>query len=165
MVSAERDALKAPAKTFTVRAATRDDVDALFAMIVALAEHHGQRAYLRADAEQLRRDGFGEQPRFAALVAETADGLIGFATYAWHYTIWLGATTMNIDDVYVADTHRGLGVGEALMMRARELCQAQGGARLRWEVQPDNAAAIRFYQRLGAVMRSKGIFTWDAGSK
>jgi ribosomal protein S18 acetylase RimI-like enzyme len=48
------------------------------------------------------------------------------------------------------------------MHRARALCSARGAPRLRWEVQADNDGAIRFYQRLGASMRAKGIFLWEA---
>ncbi len=39
--------------------------------------------------------------------------------------------------------------------------QARGYPRIRWEVQTDNVAAIRFYERLGATMRTKGVFVWD----
>jgi hypothetical protein len=32
---------------------------------------------------------------------------------------------------------------------------------MRWEVQPDNHDAIRFHERIGAMMRTKGVFAWD----
>lgn len=146
---------------FTVREAVEADVQPLFDLIVAIAEHHGQRELLHASTDALRRDGFGPQPRFGALLAESNGTLVGYASYMWHYSIWLASPYMNVDDVYVAASHRGLGIGEALMLAARGLCRARGLHRVRWEVQPDNEAAIRFYERLGARMRTKGVFGWD----
>jgi ribosomal protein S18 acetylase RimI-like enzyme len=68
---------------------------------------------------------------------------------------------MNIDDLFVAESHCGLGLGERLMLAARDICIGAGSHRLRWEVQPDNQSAIRFYEPLGARIRSKGVFSWD----
>lgn len=146
----------------TPRDATRDDAEALFALIAAHADHHDQRQYLLADANTLRRDGFGDHPRFGALVIEIDGELIGYLTYTFNYSIWLAATYLNIDDVFVLPTHRGQGLGETLMRRAREICAARGCPRLRWEVRAENAAAIAFYERLGASFSAKGVFAWPA---
>lgn len=143
-----------------IRAATAEDVPALHAMMVALAEHDGQRAWLRVTADELRRDGFGAAPAFGALLAFAGDDAVGYASYTVPYAIWLGASYVNLDDLYVAPAARGHGVGEQLMRALVEVAAARGVRSLRWEVQPDNARAIRFYQRLGATLRTKGIFTW-----
>ena len=148
-------------KSISLREATEADVDALYQLIVAIAEHHDQREYVFVTGEDLRRDGFGPAPKFGAVLAEVDGALVGYASYTWDYAIWLGSTYMNIDDVYVSASHRGLGVGEALMRTLKEVCAERGLRRLRWEVQPDNTAAIRFYERIGARMRTKGIFYWD----
>ena len=47
------------------------------------------------------------------------------------------------------------------MLHDRDLCRARGIGRLRLGGQSDNAAAIRFYERIGATMRTKGISGWD----
>lgn len=145
----------------TTRVATAADADVLHALIVELAEHHGQREFFRASPKQLQDDGFGEQARFGAVLAEIDGEVAGYASYMWFYSIWLGGEYMNIDDVYVREAARGHGVGLALMGAARDVCQARGLSRIRWEVQPDNSGAIRFYERLGAKMRTKGIWAWD----
>ena len=145
-----------------VREANETDVESLFELIIAIAEHHNQREFVRTSVSTLREDGFGLNPRFGAILAEADGQLVGYASFTWNYSIWLGSAFMNIDDVYVSEAHRGLGIGEALMLKARQVCRAQGHNRVRWEVQPDNAAAIRFYERLGATMRTKGVFGWDA---
>ena len=145
-----------------VREATVDDMDALHALICALAGHHGQRESVRSTPADLRRDIAGPEPRFGAVLADLDGRAVGFVSWTWLHSIWLGARVMNIDDVFVQDDCRGLGVGEALMHAARAACRAGGATRLRWEVEADNAAAIRFYERLGARLRTKGLFAWEA---
>ena len=58
-----------PTSALTIREATAADVDALYALIVAIAEHHGQLAFVHTTVATLRRDGFGPNPKFGALVA------------------------------------------------------------------------------------------------
>lgn len=147
--------------TITIRPATVTDVDQLHALMVALAEHHGQRAWLRATVDDLRRDGFGPTPSFAAILAFAGDEAVGYASYTTPYAIWLGTSYLHLDDVYVADAARGQGVGGLLMREIVAIAAARGLCALRWEVEPDNAGAIAFYRRLGATMRTKGIFTWE----
>ena len=67
---------------------------------------------------------------------------------------------MNIDDVFVLEEFRGKKIGEALMSRIKEICAEKRVNRVRWEVQLDNFGAIKFYERLGAEMTTKGIFKW-----
>lgn len=146
----------------TLREATEADVEALHRLIVAIAEHHDQREYVFVTADDLRRDGFGPAPKFGAVLAEVDGALVGYATYTWNYGIWLGSTYMSVDDVYVSSSHRSRGIGEALMHRLKQVCAERGLHRMKWEVEPDNVAAIRFYERLGARMRAKGLFYWEA---
>lgn len=150
-----------PTSALTIREATAADVDALYALIVAIAEHHGQLAFVHTTVATLRRDGFGPNPKFGAIVAESGGKLVGYVSYSWNYSIWLTSTYMHIDDVFVLESHRGQGIGEALMLKASQVCKSRGAHRIRWEVETDNATAIRFYERLGAKLRIKGIFGWD----
>ena len=145
-----------------LREATEADVEALHRLIVAIAEHHDQREYVFVTAEDLRRDGFGSAPKFGAVLAEVDGALVGYATYTWNYGIWLGSTYMSVYDVYVSSSHRGLGIGEALMHRLQQVCAARGLHRMKWEVETENVAAIRFYERLGVKMPTKGLFYWEA---
>jgi ribosomal protein S18 acetylase RimI-like enzyme len=66
-----------------------------------------------------------------------------------------------IDDVFVVERFRGRKIGEALMLRAKAIAMISGYRRIRWGVESDNHGAIRFYQRLGATLHTKGVCTWD----
>lgn len=47
------------------------------------------------------------------------------------------------------------------MFNAKEVCVTKGVSRMKWEVEQDNLGAIKFYERLGANIDIKGLFSWD----
>lgn len=145
----------------TVRKATSSDVDKIYELLMALAEHHDQADYVLTTRTELSRCGFKEDPKFFVLLAEYGDSVVGFLSYTIEYSIWLGARYMNIDDVFVESRHRGKGIGEALMLKSKEVCRDAGVSRVRWEVERGNDSAIRFYERLGAKYNEKGVFRWN----
>lgn len=144
-----------------IRQATAADADQVFALINAIADHHGQSHYVLTSPEQLRNAGFGNDAKFSALLAELDGEAVGFVSYTINYSIWLARDYMHVDDVYVNPGARGQGVGEALMYAARQQCEDLGLTRMKWEVQTDNLDARRFYERLGAGYYEKGVFAWD----
>ena len=147
----------------TIRKATSSDVGKIYELLIALAEHHDQTDYVLTTKTELSQCGFREDPKFFVLLAEYGGSVVGFLSYTIQYSIWLGARYMNIDDVFVDSQHRGKGIGEALMLKSKEVCRVIGLSRVRWEVQTDNSSAIRFYERLGAHYNEKGVFRWNVG--
>ncbi len=143
-----------------IRKVTEDDVTVLYDLIMAIAVHHQQQQYVLTCPEELLAAGFVKSPKYGAHLAEYEGTTAGFISYTHDYSIWLGADYLRIDDLYVLDEFRGNKIGEALMNHVAESCKAQGIDKIKWEVQSDNLQAIRFYQRLGAELNSKGVFTW-----
>jgi GNAT superfamily N-acetyltransferase len=148
----------------TVREATISDIDTVYDLIIAIAKHHNQEEHVITDKDELAKSGFGDNPSFGVLLAEFNDEIAGYCSFTWNYSIWLGSSYMNIDDVFVWEKYRGQQVGEKLMFQAKEVCLTKGAARIKWEVETDNYAAIRFYERLGANIDIKGLFRWDVAS-
>lgn len=143
------------------RHATPRDAEPLFEMVRELAAHENSLAALRTDLQRFSQDGFGPRPRFAAVLAEVDGRLAGYVSYTRTYAIWRGAASLNVDDVYVRAAFRGRGVGEALLRWLRTHAAEAGACRLRWEVNARNAGAIRFYERLGAAVTTKGLCAWE----
>lgn len=143
------------------RHATRRDAAALFEMVRELASHEHSLPALKTDLTRFCQDGFGPQPRFAAVLAEIDGRLVGYVSYVRSYAIWRGATTLAVDDIYVRAPWRGRGVGQAMLRWLQGFAAQTGADRLRWEVQVRNAGAIRFYERLGATVITKGVCAWE----
>lgn len=148
----------------TVREATILDSDIVYDLIIAIAKHHSQEEYVKTNKQELINSCFGHTPSFGVLLAEINGENAGYCSYTWNYSIWLGSSYMNIDDVFVWEKFRGQQVGEKLMFKTKEVCLAKGGSRIKWEVEQDNHGAIKFYERLGANIDIKGLFRWDVSS-
>ena len=144
-----------------VREAKKEDVNDIYNLIVANARYHNQEKHVLTDKENLEKYGFGPASQFGVLIAEINGKIIGYVSYTWNYSIWLGEFYMNIDDLYIYDEYRGMKAGEALMKKAKELSKSRGGCRLKWEVEQNNQKAIKFYKRLGAEIVIKGVGLWD----
>ncbi|MEC8980516.1 MAG: GNAT family N-acetyltransferase, partial [SAR324 cluster bacterium] len=56
-----------------------------------------------------------------------------------------------LEDLYVRESARGGGVGEALLRQLAQRTLEIGGGRLEWAVLNWNEPAIGFYQKMGAV--------------
>ena len=147
----------------TLRAAGPADAASLYRLMCGLAENQGEAAWLAATPASLAEALAADPPAFGCLLAERDGRDVGYLTWVRCYGIWRGADYLNLDDLFVDESVRGLGVGAALMRRFGQLAAGQGiGAR--WEVQSDNRGARRFYARLGADQEDKTIVRWSVAA-
>ncbi len=77
---------------------------------------------------KLRRDGFGAEPAFTAIIAEAQDGEpIGYALYWLTYMTQSAATGALLSDLYVAAAWRRRGVARALIAATAKATADAGG--------------------------------------
>jgi GNAT superfamily N-acetyltransferase len=101
----------------------------------------------------LIRDGFSENPKFRAIIAEL-DGIpAGMAFFFHNYSTWQGKHGLFLEDLFVRPQFRGKGVGKALMVHLAKIAVEEKCYGMRWEVLDWNTSAIDVYQRLGASFR------------
>ncbi len=134
----------------TLRPATEDDVETILELIHELARYEREPDVVTATAEDLRRDGFGERPRFHVLLAEWRGRVAGFAFYFFNYSTWQGRAGLYLEDLFVRPEHRGRGLGKALLVALAREAVARGCGRFQWQVLDWNKPAIDFYEQLGA---------------
>lgn len=142
-----------------VRRAGPDDVAAMHAMVVELAEYERSPESVEATAEDLHAALFGgaEQQVAHAHVAEVGgtagDGwqVVGMAVWFRTYSTWTGRAGIWLEDLYVRPDHRGLGVGSALLAELAATCVRAGHRRLEWTVLDWNTAAQGVYRSVGAA--------------
>jgi GNAT superfamily N-acetyltransferase len=133
-----------------LRAATESDVPAIYGMIVELAVFEREPDAVAITEEQLREDGWGPHRAFECFVAEDeAPGVCGFALFHAVYSTWAGRS-LYLEDLYVKPSHRGRGVGTALLRRVAQEAVNKGCARLDWSVLTWNEPAVRMYEHIGA---------------
>ncbi|MFI0844385.1 GNAT family N-acetyltransferase [Mesorhizobium sp. IMUNJ 23232] len=145
--------------SITTRSATSTDASHIDRLLRALAEFEGVTADLTFTLADLER-ALSESGQFHAVVAESDDQIAGCVTYTWDFAIWSGGPILRVDDLVVDERYRGLGVGTALMQALAERA-LERGANMRWEVEPNNENALKFYARLGVSLRNKIVARWS----
>ena len=143
------------ASDIAVRAATVDDVELLHRFSIDLATYEDAPDAVTATPQTLARDGFGEDPQFAALIAERAGKPVGFALYTFNYSVWTAARGIFVEDIWVVPQERRGGVARALMEALARECAAKGYRRIDLNVLDWNPAR-GFYEKLGF----RWIRTW-----
>lgn len=138
-----------------IRRAEPADAEALLELIRELAAYQGKEQ-IRASAQDLSRALSNRwRPYFFALIAELeAQGHpAGFALVYPGFSTWEGHVTLRLEDLYVRTEYRGNGIGISLMTEVIEEARRFGAARIDWQMLASNAAAIGFYERLGAKLQ------------
>ena len=140
----------------TLRFASPDDVGLLLQMICELAAYERAPDAVVASEADLRRHGFGPQPRFEALLALVDGEPAGFALFYPDFSTWRGRPGVFLEDLYVREWARRRGVGKRLMARLAAIAIERDWPALRLMVLDWNPAR-GFYRRLGIEPRSEWL--------
>lgn len=135
----------------TIREASKEDMPAVLELIRELAVFEKEPDAVIVTAEDLKRDGFGENPAFRCFVAEVDGEIQGMALIYFRYSTWKGKT-VHLEDLIVREEFRGKGLGNALYRRVIEYAREQGVKRTEWVVLDWNTPARDFYERSGATV-------------
>jgi GNAT superfamily N-acetyltransferase len=139
-----------PALPPNVRAATPDDVPAIGRMIRELAEFEREPDAVRTTPEQLHEALFGRDAVASALLAlDDAGQPAGFALWYRTFSTWEGVPGVFLEDLFVAESERGSGLGKALLTALARIVVTNGWRRLEWNVLRWNGEAVAFYDALG----------------
>lgn len=83
-----------------------------------------------------------------ALGAYLDGRLRGIAHYLFHRSCWTIGNYCYLQDLFVAETARHLGLGRALIAAVEERARRAGASRLYWLTHESNAAARALYDQL-----------------
>ena len=133
-----------------IRAATPDDVSAIGRMIRELAEFEREPDAVKTTPAQLHEALFGTDTVASALIALDDSGEpAGFALWYRTFSTWEGVPGLFLEDLYIAESERGSGLGRALLTALARIAVTNGWRRLEWNVLRWNSEAIAFYDSLG----------------
>lgn len=136
---------------FKIREARPEDMPAVLELIKELAAFEKEPEAVIISADDLKRDGFGENPAFTCFVAETSTGIQGMALVYFRYSTWKGRT-IHLEDLIVRESFRGKGLGNALYKKVIAYARELGVKRTEWVVLDWNTHARKFYERSGATV-------------
>ena len=140
-----------------IRSATPADVDAIFAMIVGLAEYERAPEAVTGTPDLLGTALFGPDPAAVALIAEHEGEIAGFALLHRTFSTWECREGLWLEDLFVWPAHRRHGIGEALLRAGAALAVERGATRYGWTALDWNAPALAFYAKHGADVLSEWL--------
>ena len=107
--------------------------------------------------------GLERRPEGTEILIAVEERVIGFASYS---AIYPGPGLIPgyfLKEIYVAASHRGRGVGKALIMEMAKRATARGYGRIDWTADRDDPKLLDLYRGLGAVEQPKKVFFRLAG--
>ncbi|GAB2542751.1 GNAT family N-acetyltransferase [Rufibacter soli] len=143
--------------TVTIRKGTEADLPGVHALIVELAVFEKAPNEVTNTLEDMRRDGFGQEPIFEFYVADSVEkGIVGIALYYTAYSTWKGKMLF-LEDIVVTESLRRQGIGRLLFNAVVEAAKAGRYKRMKWQVLDWNEPAINFYRSIGADLDGEWI--------
>lgn len=134
--------------SLTIREGTGADAQLVRDLVFDLAVYEKLAHQVTAQAEDFRKAI--EAGHAHVLIAEWEGMACGFALYFFNFSTFLGKRGIYLEDLFVRESHRGKGVGKALLARLARLVVDNQCGRLDWSVLDWNAPSIAFYKSLGA---------------
>ena len=132
----------------TIRPATPADTPANLRLIRGLAAY--EHLHATATEPELHEALFTPQPRAHAILAEIDSDQVGLALFYYTFSTFKARAKIFLEDLFVEPTHRGTGIGLALMRHLAQRAVTENCERIEWRVLNWNRPSIDFYQRLGS---------------
>jgi GNAT superfamily N-acetyltransferase len=148
-----------------VRVAVPEDMSTMWRLLLEFSRFERLEHLATGSHERMAEHLFGRAwPRIDGLIAETASEPAGYAIFYGVYSSFWARPILWLEDLFVRERFRGLGVGRALIAEVARLGVERGCARMDWAVLDWNREAIGFYERLGA-RRGEGWYTYQLGEE
>lgn len=130
-----------------IRKAEAGDYNEIYSLIKEFATFIKLPDKVLISPEQMLQD----KEYFCCFVAIDNNSIVGFATYFQAYYSWTGKA-IYLDDLYVVQNYRGLGIGSKLFEKIIEIAKETKCYKVKWQVSKWNNKAIEFYKSKGALI-------------
>ncbi len=146
-----------------IREGRKEDISRVLDLVRELAEYEKAPLEVTNTEEMMLRDGFGPNPIYGLLVAESEGTIIGIAIHYVRYSTWKGPM-LYLEDIVIQEQYRGKGVGSLLFESCVAYAQKKEYAGMAWQVLDWNTPAIQFYKKYNSVLDPQwvnGLLTVD----
>ncbi|MGA0595917.1 GNAT family N-acetyltransferase [Enterovirga sp. CN4-39] len=136
--------------TVSIRPARPSEVPLVLDLIRELAEYERLLDEVRATSAAIEAALFGPDPKVFCDIAEWNGEPAGLALWYYTFSTFQGRHGIYLEDLFVRPSHRGRGLGKALLENLAARCRSEALGRLEWSVLDWNEPSIGFYRSLGA---------------
>jgi GNAT superfamily N-acetyltransferase len=134
-----------------VRPARPEDAELILQFINELAIYEKLSHEVEATAEKIRSTLFSDPPPAEVLLGFVNGEPAVCALFFTSYSTFLAKPGIYLEDLFVREKFRGLGLGKAMLSELAALAVNRSCGRLEWSVLDWNEPAIVFYKRIGAA--------------
>ena len=132
-----------------IRPSEKQDVPVILSLIKELSIYEKLVDQVVTDEVAIRETLFGKRAYAEAQLATWEGKPVGMVIFFHNYSTFLGKPGLYIEDLYVKEAFRGLGIGKALFLECVRIARERNCGRMEWSVLNWNPAK-KFYERLGA---------------
>ncbi len=136
--------------SLNIRSARPGEESLLLDLIRELAVYERLEHAVEATPEMLAEALHGDDAVAECLLADWEGETVGFALFFRNFSTFVGRPGLYLEDLYVRPSHRGRGIGKALLLTLAGIARERGYGRMEWSVLDWNQPAIEFYRSLGA---------------
>jgi GNAT superfamily N-acetyltransferase len=133
-----------------IRDARIGDEATIHALLREFAEFEKLAHKFHLTPEVISRDLMGEERRVQCDVAEWDSAIVGVMVWYRIYGTFEACPALFLEDLFVRPAFRRRGIARALLQQLVRYARTEGANRIDWSVLDWNAAAMDFYDRIGA---------------
>lgn len=137
-------------ESLNIRPARHGDELLLLELIRELAVYERLADEVEATPDDVAESLFGSAAVAEAVIAEWDGEPVGFALFFRNFSTFVGRPGLYLEDLFVRESHRGRGIGKALLLHLAGIARSRNYGRMEWSVLDWNQPAIDFYNSLGA---------------
>jgi GNAT superfamily N-acetyltransferase len=138
--------------SISIRRARPGEAGLVLSFVRELADYEKLLHELEVTEADLATALFCDNPLLFCEIAEWQSEPVGFAVWFLNFSTFSGRCGIYLEDLFVRPSHRGKGIGKAMLVHLARQCVANGWSRLQWSVLDWNTPSIAFYKSLGAVL-------------
>ncbi len=142
-----------------IRSAKASDIEA----IIQLCAEHAVYEKATFDAEgktsSLAHALFSKET-IRCLVVEEGNEIVGYATFMKQFSTWDACYYIYLDCLFLKENAKGKGIGQKVMDTIKAYAREENCDIVQWQTPDFNKDAIKFYNRMGAMSKSKKRFFW-----
>ena len=141
----------------SIRQAVAKDAAIILNFIRELAIYEKAEHGVLATEKTMSDTIFANDSHINALICEQDGQAIGIAIYFFNYSTWLAKSGLYLEDLYVAQEHRGKGAGKLLLKKMAQIALEKDCGRFEWSCLDWNKPSRDFYQSIGAKSQDEWV--------
>ncbi|VAX37002.1 hypothetical protein MNBD_UNCLBAC01-1449 [hydrothermal vent metagenome] len=143
-----------------IRFAKKTDIKQIIELCEAHAIFEKSSYSSENKAKLLEEHLFHSTNKVECIVVEKGRYLVGYATFMKQFSTWDANHYIYLDCLFLKESVRGQNIGHKIMCEIKEYANIQNCKIIQWQTPVFNEKAIKFYEKNGAISKTKERFSW-----